>query len=92
MKDIIFSQISKDDLVNEIADRVSEIMLNNTGKSEPEDLLTCRQVEDLFDISHTTRIDWTNKGILPRAIPFGRRKYYSAAEIKKVTARFDHLR
>jgi|GEM_PF-3235009 len=46
-----------------------------------KEILTPKEVEELLDISHTTRIEWTRQGVLKSYTLRGTRKYYKYSEI-----------
>ena len=79
---IIVQGISTDELVNEVCSRLKPLFESNVNTSIPDDLLTCKQVQELLDISHQTRINWTHQGILQSYSLGGSRKiYYKQSEI-----------
>lgn len=79
---IIVQGISTDELVNEVCSRLKPLLASNVSTPIPDDILTCKQVEELLDISHQTRINWTNKGFLQSYSLGSRRKiFYKRSEI-----------
>lgn len=69
------------DLVTEIAKRVASSIDTMQPAVKSEQLLTCKEVEALLDISPPTRIAWTRNGAL-KAYALGSRKYYKRSDIE----------
>lgn len=71
--------------LQELDDRFRAIVKDCIAEVVPvqakDDLLTPREVEELLDISHQTRIDWTKQGLLQAYSFGGRKKYYKRSEI-----------
>lgn len=81
---LLISQTDKESLLAEILEGVRQELEKNNQQKEillELDLLTCSQVEELLEISHTTRIDWSKMGILRRHY-MGSKVYYLRSEIK----------
>jgi hypothetical protein len=72
---------SKEELVEEIMEAILERLPKVEFTPHSNDLLTPRQVEEMLDISHQTRIDWTKQGILKSYSFGGRKKYYKRSDI-----------
>lgn len=53
----------------------------NQPKKLPDPLMSCRAVEEHFDIAACTRIAWTRRGIL-RAYRIAGRVYYKVHDIE----------
>lgn len=79
MGQIIISGITKEELISEIIEKLQAI-LPSSQEYEREEYLTCQEVQDLLKISHQTRIEWTNQGLL-KAYKMRRRTYYKSSEI-----------
>ena len=66
MQDVIFSQISLQDLKSEIAEVVRETMIPiiNSAVAPPSDdeFITRKQAANLLGVSCPTLLDWTKKG------------------------------
>lgn len=46
-----------------------------------KELLSPKEVQDIFNVSRPTEISWRKTGILPKPIVLGRRVYYSKEKI-----------
>lgn len=71
-------------LISEIVNRIEpllEKLILKQGNSLENDLMTTIEVEKLLKISHTTRIDWSERGILKR-YPLSGRVYYRRSDIE----------
>jgi len=79
MKRILY-EVEMGDMVIDIAERVSSILAKSSFNHHSEDLLTCKEVEAILDISPPTRIAWTRNGAL-KAYALGSRKYYKRSDI-----------
>lgn len=71
--------IDKQELIEELLSGLQQY-LPLLSTSNQDEILTCPQVEKLLDISHTTRIDWTNQGLL-KSYMIGGKKYYKRSEV-----------
>ena len=74
-------QTLTDEQVSQIADTVVE-ELKTIVIPVHKEILSTTEVEDLLNISHTTRIDWTKQGILTSYSLGGRKIYYKYSEVK----------
>jgi predicted DNA-binding transcriptional regulator AlpA len=82
-QNIVLLNLRKDDLVQAIVQELAHLSNASTPAVLEKELLTCSEVEEYFDISHQTRIDWTKRGVLPKSLKMGSRTYYRACEIQK---------
>lgn len=78
---MVLSPISLEELEDRVRSIFHECLEAKALRQIPDDLLTPREVEDLLDISHQTRIDWTKQGLLHAYSFGGRKKYYKRSEI-----------
>ncbi|MCB0669749.1 MAG: helix-turn-helix domain-containing protein [Saprospiraceae bacterium] len=69
-----------EEFISGIVERVVAEVDKKLLQPKSEEVLSCRQVEELLDISPTTRIAWTKNGIL-KAHALGSRKYYKRSDI-----------
>lgn len=67
--------------LNAISNEVTDIKKGLTQQPTPTDLLTRKQVADMFSISLVTVNDWTNKKIL-FAYKVANRVYYKRSEVE----------
>lgn len=70
-----------EDILSEIDSRIAGATVDRVNPTKSDDLLTCKEVEDYFDITPPTRKSWTDRGIL-RAYAVGSRKYYKRSEVE----------
>jgi excisionase family DNA binding protein len=82
MQDIILTQFSKTELVNEIVDRLTTVIELREKKSlHQKEYLTRKEVSELLKISITTVHDWThNRGIL-KSRKIGNRVLYLYSDV-----------
>lgn len=78
---LILMPISLDELDGRIRSALADWFSNQSATYDHEELMTPKQVEDMLDISHQTRIDWTRQRLLRAYTLGGRRKYYKRSEI-----------
>ena len=88
-KALLVYQADRETLLNDIRLIVKDELSQPAPAKAPLlelDILTPKQVEDLLDISHTTRIEWTKQGIIKKHT-LGSKIYYFRSEIKKAFIR-----
>ena len=66
-----------DGLLSEVVNLKNQL----SGKQEPTDYLTRKEVSKMFNVSLVTINDWTNKGVL-KAYKLANRVYFKRAEIE----------
>mgnify|MGYP001404389890 CR=1 FL=1 len=91
MTDIIFTQITKTELISElrteILSGISELLNESREKDlELKEWLTAKEVEKLLKISSVTRWNWTNSGIL-KSHKIGNRLRYRKDDVLKALLR-----
>lgn len=91
MTDIIFTQITKSELISElrteILSGISELLNESREKDlELKEWLTAKEVEKLLKISSVTRWNWTNSGIL-KSHKIGNRLRYRKDDVLKALLR-----
>ncbi|MEO9805002.1 MAG: helix-turn-helix domain-containing protein [Reichenbachiella sp.] len=79
MQDIILSSISKEELVEQVAKKVSDLLVSSINPPE-ELLIKPKDAAELLQVSAPTLNSWTTKGLL-KAYTIGRRKFYKKSEI-----------
>ena len=80
-KNVVLTPISLSELEDRIRQILQECITERGLYQGNDDLLTPTEIQDFLDISHTTRIDWTNQGILQAYSLGGRKKYYKKSEV-----------
>ena len=84
-----WSQYSLEDIQEAVTKAIEDGVKN---VSTQKNLLTCKETEDFLSISHQTRIDYTNKGILKAyKFPGCRYTYYKKSEILAALQHVPHL-
>lgn len=85
----IFTNWDKEELKTLFKESVSEtiqeqlsLLLKNKETTDEQELLTRKQVVDIYGISFVTLRDWEKQGILPKPIRKGARVYWRKADIK----------
>ena len=80
MKDILLTQIPKQELIDEIASKVTAALKAKQNTIPEVELIKPKEAAKILQVSLPTLISWTNKGLLT-AYKMGRRKYYKKAEL-----------
>jgi len=81
MNQVLFSQIAKDDFINEILTGVQSLLDQNRTKSLNElENWTAAQTAAHCKVSKVTIHDWTKKGILKK-YKIGNRIFYKKSEV-----------
>lgn len=73
--------ITGDELIEKLAERLKPELQAIALSSAPDELLTCKQVQEMLGICHQTRINWTNQGLLKSYSLGGRKIYYKQSEV-----------
>ena len=87
---IRIQDINYDDLLVELRHIIRTELSKIALTDSKEDLMTCKQVEELLDISHQSRIEWTRQGILQSYSFGGRKTYYKRSEIIVSLIKIEH--
>jgi len=83
MKDIVLTSIPKDELVEEIVNKLKATLSSSSKKEEKSDkdtLIKPKEAASFLKVSLVTINEWTKKGILT-SYSMGRRKFYKKNEI-----------
>jgi DNA-binding GntR family transcriptional regulator len=84
----VFTNLDVDELKSLLKESISETikeelstLLSQTEENNGKELLSRRQVADLYNVSFVTLRDWEKNKIIPRAIRKGTRVYWRKADI-----------
>ncbi len=88
MEKIILTNLNSDDLKKIIRETVEETisgakmnLQTNEKSHEPEELLSRKQVSQIYNVSFVTLRDWEKNKIIPRPIRRGTRVYWRKSDI-----------